>query len=80
MDMEDALPGRLSHIHADVVAVRIELIVKAFFFLFDEVHAGGYFFRCQVEKTGDMPARDDQGVPRTRRVGVAGTESKFMLY
>ena len=59
MDMEDALPGCGPHIDTDVVAIRLELLVDAFFFLFDESHAGSHFFRCQVEKTGDMPARDD---------------------
>ena len=80
VDMEDTLPGRRSHINADIVAVRIELLVNVFFFLFNEPHAGCHFFRCQVEKAGDMPTRDDQGVSRTRRVGVTSTESKFMLY
>lgn len=80
MNMEDALPGRRSHINADIVPIRIELLIEVFFFFFDEPHAGSHFFRCQVEKAGDMPARDDQGVSRTRRVGVTSTVSKFMLY
>ncbi len=80
MDMEDTLPGRRSDINADIVAIRIKPLVNAFFFLFNEVHAGSHFFRCQVEKANDMPTWDDQDVPRTRRVGVTSTESKFMLY
>jgi len=80
MDMEDALPGRRPHIDADIVAIRIKLLINVFFFLFDEAHAGSHFFRRQVEKAGDMPTRDDHGVPRTRRVGVTGAVSKFMLY
>ena len=80
MDMEDALPGRRSDIDTDVVSIRFEFLVEEFFFLFDETHAGSHFFRRQVEKAGYMPTRDDQSVPRTRRVGVTGTESKFMLY
>jgi hypothetical protein len=59
MDMQNALPGRRSHIDADVVTIRSKFIVNEFFFFFDEVHAGSDFFRCQVEKTGDMPAWDD---------------------
>jgi hypothetical protein len=78
--MEDALSGRRPDIDADVVAIRIEFLVNEFFFLFDEAHAGSHFFRRQVEKAGYMPTRDDHRVPRTRRVGVTGTESKFMLY
>lgn len=78
MDMKNALPGRGSDIDADIVAIRIELIVDEGFFLFDEVHTGRHFFRRQVEKAGYMPTRNDQGVSRTRRVGVAGTECKFM--
>jgi len=80
MDVKDTLPGCRSHVDADVVAVRTKLLVNEFFFLFDEAHAGGHLFRRQVEKAGDMPTRDDQSVSRTRRVGVARTESKFMLY
>ena len=68
MDMENALPGRWSDIDADVVAIRIELPVDEYFFLFDEAHTGSHFFRRQVEKTGDMPTWDDHGVARTRRV------------
>ena len=80
MDMEDTLPGRGSHIDADVVAIRIKLLVKVCFFLFDKGHAGSHFFRRQIEKAGDMPTRDDQGVPRTRRIGVTSTVGKFVLY
>lgn len=80
MDMEDALPGCRAYIDADVVAIRFEGFIKMFLFLFNEVHAGRDFFRCQVEETGDMPTRDDQCVPRAHRVGVACAVSKFMLY
>lgn len=74
------MPGRWPDVDADVVAIRFEFLVDEFFFLFDEAHAGSHFFRRQVEKVGDMPTRDDQGVPRTRRIGVSGAESEFMLY
>lgn len=80
MDVKDALPSRLSHVDADVVAVWFELIVEQFLFLFDELHAGSDFFRCQLEETGDMAARDDQGVTRARGVGITRTESKLMQY
>lgn len=79
MDMENALPGRRPHIDADIVAIRIEFLINASFFLLDQAHTGSHFFRGQVEKAGDMPPRNDQGVSRTRRVGVTRTESKFML-
>ena len=80
MDMKDTLPGRGPHIDADVVAIRLKLLVNVFFFLFNESHAGSHLFRRQVEKAGDMPTRDDQGVPRARRIGVTSTVGKFMLY
>jgi len=80
MDMKDALSGGRPHIYADIVSIRIKLLVEAFFFFLNKTHAGSDFFCCQVEKTGDMPTRDDQGVSRTRRIGIASTESKFMLY
>lgn len=80
MDMKNALPGRGSDIDADVVAIRTEFLVDEFLFLSDEPHTGCHFFRRQVEKTGYMSTRDDQGMPRTGGIGVAGTEGKFMLY
>lgn len=80
MDMKEALPGRRSDIDADIVAIRIELLVNEFFFLLNEAHTRGHFFRRQVEKAGYMPTWDDHGMPRTCRVGVTGTVNKFMLY
>jgi hypothetical protein len=59
MHMEDALPGRRPHVDADVVTVWFELIVEDFLFLFDEVHTGRHFFRCEFEKAGDMTTWDD---------------------
>ena len=79
MDMQNALSGRWSDVDADVVAIRIEFLIDEFSFLLNEAHAGSHFFRRQVEKTGYMPTRDDQSVPGTRRIGVTGAESKFML-
>ncbi len=80
MHMQDALPGCRSDIDADVVAVRTEFLIYEFLFFLNEVHAGSHFFRCQLEEAGDMPARDDQRVSRTRWVGVTRAESKFMQY
>lgn len=79
MHMEDALSGRRSHVDADVVTVRMERFIQQFLFLLDESHAGRDFFRRQLEEAGDMPARDDQCVSRTRGVGVACTVSEFVL-
>ncbi len=80
MDMENTLPGRGPHIDADIVAVRTELRVNARFFLLNDSHAGGHFFRRQVENAGDMATRDDQGVSRARRIRVASAVDKIMLY
>jgi len=80
MDVKDALASRLSHVDAYVVAVWFELFIEQFLFLFDELHAGSDFFRCQLEETGDMAARDDQSVTRARGVGITRTESKLMQY
>ena len=79
MDMEDALSGRRSDIDADIVAIRLEFLVQSHALLGDQPHAGIDLFRRQVEKAGDMPTWDDQGVPRTHRVGVKSTVCKFML-
>lgn len=79
MDMEDTLSGRWPHINANIVAIRTKLLINKVFFLLNKVHAGNHFFRCQIEKARDMPTRDDQGVPRTRRVGITRTVSKLML-
>ncbi len=80
MDVEDTLPGRGPHIDADIVAIRAEFRVQLRFFLLDEGHAGSNFFRRQVEKAGDMPARDDQGVSWARRIGIAGAVGQIMQY
>ena len=80
MDMKDALPGRRPYVDADVVAIRIKFLIKASFLLFYDIHAGSHFFIRQFEKAGDMPTRNDQGMPRTRWIGVTGAESKLMLY
>ena len=79
MDMKDTLPGRGPNIDTDVVAIRMKLRVDVFFFLIDECHAGRHLLRHQVEKAGDMPTRDDQGVPRARRIGVSRAEGKLVL-
>ena len=80
MDMQDTLSGRGTDVDADIVAIRIEFLVNTFLFLFDEPHANRNFVRSQVEKAGYMPARDNQGVSRAGRIGVAGTVSKLMFY
>jgi hypothetical protein len=80
MNVEDTLPGRRPHIDADIVAIRIKLLVDACLFLANEDHAGSHFFRCQVENTDDMPTRDDQGMSRACRIRIAGAVGKIMLY
>src|SRR3989338_4401264 len=79
MDMEEAMSGRRSDIDADIVAIRLEFLVQSHALLGDQPHACIYLFRRQVEKAGDMPTWDDQGVPRTHRVGVKSAVCKFML-
>ena len=79
MDMKDTLPGRRPYVNADIVAIRVKLLINEFFFLVNEVHAGSHLFRRQVEKAGDMTTRDDHAMTRAHRVGVAGTISKFIL-
>ena len=80
MGMEYTLPGRLSYVNADIVTIRLEFLVQSHALLGDQPHAGIDLFGRQVEKAGDMPTWNDHGVTRTRRVGVTGTVSKFMLY
>ena len=79
MDMENALSGCLTDINPDIVAIRVKFRVNALFFLANQLHTGRYLVRRQVEKAGDMPLRDDQGMPRTDRIGVAGAISKFVI-
>ncbi len=70
MDMQNTLTGRRPHVYADIVAVRIELIVQQPALLGYQLHAGLDLFGRQVEKTGDMTARDDQGMTRTHCVAI----------
>lgn len=79
MDMEDALPGRLPHVDADVVSIRLEFLVQSRALLGDQPHAGIDLISCQVEKTGDMATRDNQSMARAHRVGITRAVSKLML-
>lgn len=79
VDMEYALPGRRSHVNADVVTIRLEFPVQSHALLGDQLHAGIDLFGRQVEKAGYMAARDNQGMARAHRVGITRTVSKFML-
>ena len=45
MDMVDTLPGRWPHVYADIVAVRLELLVDALLLIPNQVHAGGDLFK-----------------------------------
>ena len=79
MDMKDTLPGRRSHVNADVVTIRLEFLIKSLALLGDQPHACIDLFGCQVEKTGYMAPWDNQGMARANRVGITRTVSKFML-
>ncbi len=79
MDMEDTLPGRRSHVNADIVTIRLEFLIQSRALLGDQPHAGIDLFGRQVEKAGDMATRDDQGMARAHCIGITRTVSKFML-
>lgn len=79
MDMQDTLPSRRPHVNTDIVAIRLEFLVQQLALLGYQLHAGVDLLRRQVEKASDMAARDDYGMTRTHRVGVARAISKFIL-
>ncbi len=79
MDMHDALPGRRPHVDADIVAIRLELCVQQAALLGDQVHAGLDLFGRQLEKAGDMTARDNQGMTRAHRVAITRAVRKFVF-
>lgn len=79
MDMKNTLPGRRTHIDADVVAVGIELYIQQLALLGYQLHAGIDLLGCQVEKAGDMTTRDDQGMSRAHRVAVTRAEREFVI-
>ena len=78
MNMEDTLPSRRPNIYADVVAVRLELLVQQLAFLNYKRHASVDLFGCQVEKAGDMTTRDDHRMPRADRVAITRAVRKFV--
>ena len=78
MHVENTLPGWLSYVDTDIVAIRIKFCIEKLLFLFNKVHAGSHFFRRQIEKAGHMPTWNDHGMPRTRRIGVTSTVSKVI--
>lgn len=77
MDMEDTLAGRRPNVYADIIAVGFELIVQQAALLGYQLHAGLDLFGRQVEKTGDMSTRDDQGMTRAHRVAVTRAVREF---
>lgn len=79
MDMKNTLPGRRAYIDADIVAIRAELLIQQLALLGYQRHTGIDLLRRQVEKTGHMPLRDDQGMPRAHRVGITRAERKFTI-
>ncbi|OIR17371.1 hypothetical protein GALL_23980 [mine drainage metagenome] len=74
MDMEYTLSGRLSYVYADIVTIRLEFLIQSHTFLGDQSHAGIDFLRRQVKKAGYVATWDNQGMARTHRVSIAGTE------
>ena len=76
MDMKNTLPGRSPDINADVVAVGLKLLVQQPAFLGNQCHTGVDLFGHQIEKAGDMSARDDQRMTRAHRVAIARAERK----
>ena len=44
-----------------------------------ELHAGSYLLRREIEEVGAVARRDDQGVARTHRVAVARGVGKAVL-
>lgn len=79
MDMEYTLPGRRSYVNADIVTIRLELLVQSHALLGDQPHAGIDLFWRQIEKAGHMATRDNQGMTRAHRIGITRTVSKLML-
>lgn len=79
MDMEYTLPGRRSYVNADVVTIRLEFLVQSYALLGDQPHASIDLFGRQVEKAGHMATRDNQGMARAHRVGIARAVRQFML-
>ncbi len=79
MDMEYTLPGCRSHVNTDIVSIRFEFLVQSYALLGDQPHAGIDLFGRQIEKTGHMPAWDNQGMTGAHRVAITRAVSKFML-
>ena len=71
VDMEDTLPCGRTHVHADVVAIWIELSIQNQPLGRDQLHTSCHLFRGEIEDTGTVPKRHDQGMTRTDGVAVA---------
>ena len=78
MDMQNALPSRRPYVNADVVAIRLELLVQQLALLGDQLHTGADLFGRQVKEAGHMTLRDNHGVPRAHRVTVTSTVCKLV--
>jgi len=64
------LAGCLADIHADIVAVGVELPVEVGLRLPDQGEEGLLLLFGGVEEVGEMPERDDQQVAGVHRVAV----------
>lgn len=79
MHMQDTLPCRRPNINADIIAIRLELLINELFFFLNQLHTGAHLFKCQLEKAGNMTLRDDNRMPWARRVSITCTVRKFII-
>lgn len=77
--MKDTLSGCRAYVSADVATAGLEPLVHQLALRCDHLHAGIDRFGRRVEKSGDMAARNNRGIPRARRMGIAGTVRHCIL-
>ena len=79
MYVVNTLPGCLTNIDANIIAVGTKFLVEELLFLVDQRHTSGHLFRRQLKKTCDMALRNNHCMPRARRIGIPATIYKIMF-
>ena len=71
VNVVNALPRGRSHVNTYVVTVWTEFFIKYLALIRDQRHTSRHLFRSEIEDTGTVPERHDQGMARADGVAVA---------
>ena len=79
VNVHSVLPGGLSDVHADVVAVRMMLFFDHGLSAVEQPHDGGFLLRRHIEEIRHMAARHDQNMSTGQAVVVMADVCEFVF-